>query len=448
MAGATSTVSAPANEQAATSTPTAAYRPHLDGLRAVAVYLVVLFHAGSKRFTGGFIGVDVFFVLSGFLVTQLLLRDLAHGSIRFGRFYARRFRRLLPAAFVALLVTAIVYTAIVDAGRSGRRARRVQGRVPVRRELVLHPPRERVLRRRHHAEPRAAVLVARDRGAVLPGVAAHARRPVPRHPARSAAPARSVLIQVVVVVGAVASAAWALSLRHTDLNRAYYGTDTRAYELLAGALLALAPALDAARAALRTLAARRDLARPRRARRARHPLAPLRPDRARHRGHADHVRAPRRDRSRRRRPREARAVEQHRDLPREGVLRHLPLALDRDPRRRPRLRTQDDRDDRHRVPPLHRARRAQLRDPRAARAHVGAPRPPPARGDRGGPHGQRRVGARDHPARRRPGSRVHEVDRDAGAAAPHADPAHARLEGRGPLLPQLLQPAGDASARS
>jgi len=91
------------------------YRPHLDGLRAVAVYLVVLFHAGSGWFPGGYVGVDVFFVLSGFLVTQLLLRDLRHqGTIRFGRFYSRRFRRLLPAAFVALTVTALVYTAIAS----------------------------------------------------------------------------------------------------------------------------------------------------------------------------------------------------------------------------------------------------------------------------------------------------------------------------------------------
>src|ERR1700709_226779 len=97
----------------AESHPAATYRPHLDGLRAVAVYLVVLFHAGSTRFSGGYIGVDVFFVLSGYLVTQLLLRDVyGQGSIRFGRFYARRFRLLLPAAFVALIVTAVVFTAI------------------------------------------------------------------------------------------------------------------------------------------------------------------------------------------------------------------------------------------------------------------------------------------------------------------------------------------------
>jgi hypothetical protein len=73
------------------------YRPHLDGLRVVAVYLVILFHAGLTRFSGGFIGVDVFFVLSGYLVTQLLMRDLRwRGSIRFARFYSQRMRRLLP----------------------------------------------------------------------------------------------------------------------------------------------------------------------------------------------------------------------------------------------------------------------------------------------------------------------------------------------------------------
>src|SRR5207248_9287868 len=80
-----------------------------------AVYMVVLFHAGSNWFSGGFTGVDVFFVLSGYLVTQVLLRDIAgDGSIRFGRFYARRYRRLLPASFVALLVTATVYAAIAS----------------------------------------------------------------------------------------------------------------------------------------------------------------------------------------------------------------------------------------------------------------------------------------------------------------------------------------------
>src|SRR3954462_13067139 len=89
------------------------YRPYLDGLRAVAVYLVVAFHAGLARVSGGFIGVDVFFVLSGYLVTRILLGDLAtRGRVRARQFYARRARRVLPAALVTLLITAIVYARV------------------------------------------------------------------------------------------------------------------------------------------------------------------------------------------------------------------------------------------------------------------------------------------------------------------------------------------------
>ena len=73
------------------------YRADIDGLRAVAVVPVLLCHAGVVGFSGGYVGVDVFFVLSGFLVTQLLLRDIVSiGRIRQSRFYSRRFRRLLP----------------------------------------------------------------------------------------------------------------------------------------------------------------------------------------------------------------------------------------------------------------------------------------------------------------------------------------------------------------
>src|SRR5260221_5312156 len=98
---------------AADRTPAAHYRPQLDGMRAVAVYLVVAFHAGISAFSGGFIGVDVFFVLSVYLVTQLLLRDFrSRGRIDFRRFYSRRFRRLLPTAVVTLVLTATVYTAV------------------------------------------------------------------------------------------------------------------------------------------------------------------------------------------------------------------------------------------------------------------------------------------------------------------------------------------------
>ncbi len=84
------------------------FRADIEGLRGVAVLLVVAYHAGLTPFRGGFVGVDVFFVISGFLITGLLLRELERsGSIRLRTFYARRARRLLPLAAVTLIVTAI-----------------------------------------------------------------------------------------------------------------------------------------------------------------------------------------------------------------------------------------------------------------------------------------------------------------------------------------------------
>jgi len=82
------------------------FRPDLEGLRGVAIALVVLFHAGIPGASGGFVGVDVFFVLSGFLITGLLLREREReGRVGLAAFYARRARRILPAALVILVVT-------------------------------------------------------------------------------------------------------------------------------------------------------------------------------------------------------------------------------------------------------------------------------------------------------------------------------------------------------
>jgi peptidoglycan/LPS O-acetylase OafA/YrhL len=84
------------------------FRADIEGLRAVAVLLVVLFHVGVPGLSGGYIGVDVFFVISGFLITSLLLRELAGtGRVSVAAFYARRFVRLLPAAAVVVLATLV-----------------------------------------------------------------------------------------------------------------------------------------------------------------------------------------------------------------------------------------------------------------------------------------------------------------------------------------------------
>ncbi|MGY1551681.1 acyltransferase family protein [Microbacterium sp. A588] len=83
--------------------------PHVQGLRAIAVLFVVLYHFWPGRLSGGYVGVDVFFVISGFLITAHLVRELTStGTVKLGQFWARRARRLLPASLLVLLFCAIV----------------------------------------------------------------------------------------------------------------------------------------------------------------------------------------------------------------------------------------------------------------------------------------------------------------------------------------------------
>ena len=80
------------------------YRREIDGLRAIAVLPVILFHAGFGVFSGGYVGVDIFFVISGYLITGILITDLEQGTFSIARFYERRARRILPALFLVMLV--------------------------------------------------------------------------------------------------------------------------------------------------------------------------------------------------------------------------------------------------------------------------------------------------------------------------------------------------------
>lgn len=78
------------------------YRRDIDGLRALSVLAVIAFHFGSSKFSGGFVGVDVFFVISGYLITSQLLYGLARGSFSVLSFYDRRLRRILPATLIVV----------------------------------------------------------------------------------------------------------------------------------------------------------------------------------------------------------------------------------------------------------------------------------------------------------------------------------------------------------
>ncbi|MEF8760921.1 MAG: acyltransferase family protein [Candidatus Accumulibacter sp. UW25] len=85
------------------------YRPDIDGLRAIAIIPVVFYHADFPGFSGGFVGVDVFFVISGFLITALLFNEaVATGSVSLSTFYARRVRRLMPASLLVVVVTVLL----------------------------------------------------------------------------------------------------------------------------------------------------------------------------------------------------------------------------------------------------------------------------------------------------------------------------------------------------
>jgi peptidoglycan/LPS O-acetylase OafA/YrhL len=84
------------------------YRADVDGLRAVAIVPVLLFHAGFPAFRGGFVGVDIFFVISGFLITGLILPDVVQGTFSIRSFYERRIRRIFPALFTVLLFCTLV----------------------------------------------------------------------------------------------------------------------------------------------------------------------------------------------------------------------------------------------------------------------------------------------------------------------------------------------------
>jgi peptidoglycan/LPS O-acetylase OafA/YrhL len=220
------------------------YRPHLDGLRTIAVYLVVLFHAGAQQFGNGFIGVDVFFVLSGYLVTQVLMRDFAaEGRVRFGRFYARRFRRLLPASALTLLVTAVVFAWVVSPVELANAVGSFQASYLYVANWYFIREATDYFAAGHADSPVLhfwSLAVEEQFYLLWPLLLAGLLAVASRAGARAWR-----IVQVAVAASAVASFGWAFLLSGTNPDRAYYGTDARAYQLLAGAFVAMTPAFTA-----------------------------------------------------------------------------------------------------------------------------------------------------------------------------------------------------------
>jgi len=107
------------------STPNRLYRPDIDGLRAIAILSVVLYHAGLRSLPGGFTGVDIFFVISGYLIGGHIFSEVRAGAFSYLRFYQRRARRILPAFYAVLLFTvlaALLLLSPVEASLFGRSA--------------------------------------------------------------------------------------------------------------------------------------------------------------------------------------------------------------------------------------------------------------------------------------------------------------------------------------
>jgi peptidoglycan/LPS O-acetylase OafA/YrhL len=100
------------------------YRSDIDGLRAVAVLSVIFFHSGISVFSGGYVGVDIFFVISGYLITTIIVREIGNNEFSISQFYERRFRRILPALTVVVIVSLAVGlflltpASLIDLGKS------------------------------------------------------------------------------------------------------------------------------------------------------------------------------------------------------------------------------------------------------------------------------------------------------------------------------------------
>ena len=229
---------------------TAGFRPEIQALRAIAIASVLAYHLWPNRLTGGYLGVDVFFVISGFLITSHLLRDSVDGRLNLPRFWARRIRRLLPASLTVLLVTAAAILVLVPQ----RLWQQFLGEIIASTFYV-----ENWLLANNSVDYLAATngpsptqhfwsLSAEEQfyiaWPILIALTLMAWRITRKRADPSArAQPRHLLFGILALV-AVASFSYAIYATATDPDPAFFATTTRAWEFGAGSLIAFAPASD------------------------------------------------------------------------------------------------------------------------------------------------------------------------------------------------------------
>jgi peptidoglycan/LPS O-acetylase OafA/YrhL len=228
-------------------------RPHvagLDGIRAIAVIGVLGFHAGVAGFNGGLLGVDIFFVLSGYLITSLLVTEWSGtGGIAFLRFYERRARRLLPGLFLLLLLVAAYARWFADPGTLGTlRGDAISTLAYVANWRFIFSGQSYFV----HFGPPSPLLhtwslaVEEQFYLIWPGVALLVMRWRGR---------RALAVAAAGATAASAAVTAVLFAAGVSVSRLYYGTDTRTKEVMVGALLAIV--LPALMRRLETAGARR-----------------------------------------------------------------------------------------------------------------------------------------------------------------------------------------------
>jgi peptidoglycan/LPS O-acetylase OafA/YrhL len=208
------------------------YRADIDGLRAIAVLGVLLYHLDPRLVPGGYVGVDVFFVISGFLISKIIYAELQAGDFSIARFYVRRARRILPALLSVLLVTSIISMLLLYPGERVQYAQSAVASIlfsanlyfyatlnyfsPAADEIpLLHLWSLGIEEQFYILFPLLALLLTRIRRRVFTG------------------------LLVLLFAASLATCVWTLQ---TNPSSAFYLLPFRAFELLVGSLIALVPA--------------------------------------------------------------------------------------------------------------------------------------------------------------------------------------------------------------